>query len=258
MSCLSAPAPAATGVSSPVPIAAELQPNPSPKPSVQPQVPLRVMQTNLAATPQSAKCIAAHRGSLHRAHKKETLLTRWLVASRCNAAAESSAADSAAKSSTSTSTAEAQMAADTSRLAPNADCNSDGYSQQLTDAVDMSCCSNNAHAAADANSNLKFDQPWPPDTVATQTEANVADAAQLNSTTGLQHDKPGTSSLLHSTADISYSSDEASARQFSRLQHAVLIDKSKSVKASLGVKVMWVSNDHRRKGIASQLLDTVR
>lgn len=261
-SCLSAPAKAATGVSSPVPIAAEVQPNPSTKPSVPQQVPLQVLHTNLAATPQPTKRIAAYRGFLQCGHKKETLLTRWLAASRCNAAAESSAAHSPAKPTTSTSsaTAKAQEAADTSTPATNAGCNTAACSQQLTDGVDMLRCSNTTHAAVETDSNSKLDQAWPPDTptVATQSDASVAAAAQPRLTGCLQHDKPGMLSLLHATASISDSLDSASAHQSSRLQLAVLVDKAKFVKASLGVKVVWVSNDHQRKGIASQLLDTVR
>ena len=259
-SCLSAPAKAATGVSSPMPIAAQLQPNLSTKPSVPQQVPLLVLHTNLAAMPQPAKRIAAHRGSLQCGHKKETLLTRWLAASRCKAAAESSAAHSPFKPSTSTATAKAQEAADTSTPATNAGCNTAACSQQLTDGVDMSRCSNITHAAVETDSNSKLDQAWPPDTPtgANHSDANVAAAAQPRLTGCLQHDKPDMLSLLHATASISDSLDSASAHQSSRPQHAVLVDKDKFVSASLGVKVMWVSNDHRRKGIASQLLDTVR
>ena len=38
----------------------------------------------------------------------------------------------------------------------------------------------------------------------------------------------------------------------------VMTDRSKVVKAACGVKVMWVSAQARRKGIATQLLDTAR
>ena len=44
-----------------------------------------------------------------------------------------------------------------------------------------------------------------------------------------------------------------------RLQCAVVLtDRSKTVKAACGIKVMWVSVQARRKGIATQLLDTAR
>lgn len=38
----------------------------------------------------------------------------------------------------------------------------------------------------------------------------------------------------------------------------VMTDRSKSVKAACGIKVMWVSAQARRRGIATQLLDTAR
>jgi hypothetical protein len=44
----------------------------------------------------------------------------------------------------------------------------------------------------------------------------------------------------------------------SKRQRGALVEKERPVKALVGVRMVWVSKEHRRKGIATKLLDAAR
>ena len=101
-----------------------------------------------------------------------------------------------------------------------------------------------------------------------QADTQSADCKQLPACTSLLHDSCNGKHAEARPHLIPADSQPEQARGLSaggqhhmlkRLQSAVVrVDRTRSVKAACGIKVMWVSSQARRRGIATLLLDTAR
>ena len=76
-------------------------------------------------------------------------------------------------------------------------------------------------------------------------------------------DHPAADGSVSAEATAAFEALETASQSLSRLRpegqtEILMTDRSKAVKAVCGIKVMWVSAQARRQGIATQLLDTAR
>lgn len=257
---------AATGVSCPMSARQRLDSNELPVPHL--SLPLQDLNHGHAVyQPRPALHTALHRGTLQHASRKDTLLTRWLAASKCKATFGNCAARLQAEQPSSASSAVgckvgSQEASRVDLGCTSPQCSNVACPDHLNHHAHTMHCGASEHTAVLTDG--KVDQGMqPPDTpsVAAQTEEVVGSfntSAQASSMTGPTSDDCGTSSFDCAAARSPAQPVGILAAKQSRPQHIVLMDTTKSVKADCGIKVMWVSNEHQRRGIATQLLDAVR
>lgn len=224
-------------------------------------LPLQELNHNHTPTqPQTASHTAISR-SLQRASKKDTVLTRWLAANRCKAAGKSCADKLKAVISTSASSAvECTLEVQNQHLRASGDipqC-SKGAHLPSCDAC-AECCNIPAEAAVTADTDEATVHCRQSDTPRVTAEAAQTDRQEMAAQASLPWDHTvadNDMSFLHSTA-ASNPADNVTA-QHAASQHVVLLDTTKSVKVDCGIRVMWVSSDHQRQGIATHMLDAVR
>lgn len=262
-SCMKPSAASATGVTSPCP--AHEQSHQSKKLSAS-----QCLQVCGAAQAHSPAHTAVNRGSMQQRKQKGTLLTRWLVASKYNAAADGSASPMHATTAPSADSAAACNAAMQNPAAIGAEGMTQEWSRsacpdQPSTASSLPWCSSTVQAAQSMEDYRGVGQSQLPNTsgfaAQTQAQASSLTAAHQSSPADcLSLDSQIVPPLHCSLTSNSGRSSSSPAVQpaYSRPQHAIMLDTAQSVPASCGVKVMWVSSDHQRKGVATQLLDAVR
>lgn len=217
-----------------------------------------------AATMQQSGLAAVHRHDLQHPHKRGTPLTKWLAAGRSKTAVPNPVSDMFAKPSNSAgsalhSIAPARMASNQGQEPSSSQHSSLSFSAEPVVCLNVShpgcqdsAASNPAECADNgepARSCLAYTQP-----AAVQVLAQPAPDSQPASAS--------CSALVSQAArDRQRWPDticqQPAAAQPSQ-QQIVEVDKARAVKSMCGIKLIWVSADARRKGIATQLLDAVR
>ena len=204
---------------------------------------------------QPSGLAAMHRLNRQRPHKEDTLLTKWLAAGRSKAAAPSSAADHCAKPSHSASSVGRSVVTAGLPADPCQEVSSSGNNSISCSANPSACTYANGAGAAHAS-------------VDDAGSGRPADSCQVDAVPAepAEHPQPASASC---TASVSSSASEqqcfpdsksgrSAAAQPAIERQAAVLDCTQSVNSVCGIKVIWVAANARRRGIAPQMLVTVR